>query len=323
MLSEKMKEAVLRVISEKCNTSQFAVYDAFSFTASIPNYNRELDTNQQVGEVAQVLSRSKAAVESINQETEQSRLSNKARQGLVRRLPNGKETLTQEDILKTAHIVAQDQAGIRNTFAQFAYDRLMKDCQIDGIPLQDMPESHLPPIKIIAHKDGKNIHNFVLVGYDTEQFNMALLDEKEDEYLIIDLWLFALGFKGALNCGVYTFGEFPKSFLANLNCIYDNRYPVLVDNIKPSQYSDTHFARKDLSFDEKLAKITKKLSQLLAKKTQMESEIDEKDQVEPQLSQRMKGLMEHIDAYQRVLSKLDSERPDLTEEKTKKDKFKP
>lgn len=226
MLSPKLRLDIIRVLKEHCDTKEYGVRDAISFAGCIPELRHDLPIAEQPEIVKAIFKRCADAGERIyNESTEDKEKNTQARRGLAMKMTSGREVLLHEDIIATAHIVEKDKAGVCHTFSQFAFMKLLHFVEINGQPLKEIVSSLSPSIKIVANQSGHHSHTFVLIGYDHDDYSTSRLGQAKEEFLIIDLWLYALNFRGELDCGVYTYNDYPQGFMSHLKCVYDSHNP--------------------------------------------------------------------------------------------------
>lgn len=305
-MTEAMKHEICEVMRTKCDTSEFGVRDAITFFGCIPGVNTDVKDiknkfHEQPPHVLAVLDRCNKANDAIQNDALQNvreyrKQGPRKGQGIEHPLSH-KEVLVKESMEKTAEVVQSDRAGVCHTLAQFAFVNLMKECKLDGRAYDEVDPSLLPSIRIVAHNPssdmtGKKLraagtHNFVIVGFDDDkELSYANLEESKDKILIVDPWFFALGNKGEeWGYGIYTWDEYPKGFLHNLSCTYDNQKPFTQDDLSDArelaekQKADTFKMQKnDLHLMKQIQTLKNSLNTMKVKLSDLEIELSTLDQ---------------------------------------------
>lgn len=250
-LTESLKQEIYEVMRTKCNTSDFGVRDAITFFGCIPGVNANVTDiknkfHEQPPHVLKVIERCRKAEETIEEDKDYKKQGPRKGQGIEHPLTH-KEVLVRESMEKTAQVVQSDKAGVCHTLAQFAFVNLMKECTMEGRAFDDVEPSEIPSIRIVAHNPQSNTgnarlraagtHNFIIVGLNEDNdLTYEQLEEEKDNFLIIDPWYFALGNEGnQWGHGIYTWDEYPKGFLHNLSCTYDNQNPFTQDDLEAAR----------------------------------------------------------------------------------------
>jgi hypothetical protein len=342
-----MRHEICEVMRKKCDTSEFGVRDAITFFGCIPGVNTDVKDiknkfHEQPPNVLAVLERCRKAEEAISTDRDFRKLGPRKGQGIENPLTH-KEVLVKESMEKTAEVVQSDKAGVCHTLAQFAFVNLMKECKLDGRSYDEVAPSLIPSIRIVAHNPPSDLsskklraagtHNFVIVGFDEEkELTYYNLERMKDEILIVDPWYFALGNNGEeWGYGVYTWDEYPKGFLHNLSCTYDNQKPFTQEDLSAAreiaenqkqeiynlQKNDLQMMRHVQIIKNSLNKMKVKLSDLKNELSNLNEHIDddwdlEDEQVSDKelndkkesIGQEIASLKERIDLTQATLDQM-------------------
>ncbi|STY19083.1 Uncharacterised protein [Legionella quateirensis] len=250
-LTDSIKQEMHKVMRTKCDTSDFGVRDAITFFGCIPGVNTNVTDiknkfHEQPPHVLKVIERCRKAEEAIQEDRDYKKQGPRKGQGIEHPLTH-KEVLVRESMEKTAQVVQSDKAGVCHTLAQFAFVNLMKECTLNGRAFDDGDPSEIPSIRIVAHNPQSNganarlraagTHNFIIVGFDDDyDLTYEQIEEEKENILIIDPWYFALGNEGSKwGHGIYTWDEYPKGFLHNLSCTYDNQKPFTQEDLEAAR----------------------------------------------------------------------------------------